>query len=86
MNEFDNVTTIQDECALLGAPHVMKSNVNYLQNIIQRIKQNYDSTEFDGTAFLADIALAKENCDSITEAADVCKAILEKLHNELTAK
>ena len=84
--EFDNVTTIQDECALLGAPHVMKSNVNYLQNIILRIKQNYDSTDFDGAAFLADIAFAKENCDTIAEAAEVCKAVLQKLHNELTAK
>ena len=84
--EFDNVTTIADECALVGAPQIIKKNCGYLLNLIKRIVDNYDSTDFDGASFLADIAFAKENCDTIAEAAEVCKAVLEKLHNELTAK
>ena len=86
MEEFDNITEIVDECALLGAPYVMKSYVLNLQNHIRRIKTNYDSLDFNGESFIADIALAKEQCGNIIEAAELCRDTLEKFHKELTAK
>ena len=81
---MEEYTTIADECILLGAPRIVKKNGGYLANIIQRIVENYDSTEFNSVALLADIELAKENCDEITEAAQLVKNTLEKLHHELT--
>lgn len=84
MNE--EMTTIQDECILMGAPRIIKKNGGYLANIIKRIAENYDSTTFDGVAFLADIMLAKDNCRAIIEAAELTIQTLTLLKNEVTSK
>lgn len=84
MEEFDNLTTIADECILMGAPRIIKKNGGYLANIIKRVAENYDSTDFDGVSFLADIQLAKDNCTSIVEAAELTIKTLDKLRNEVT--
>ena len=80
------MTTIQDECILMGAPRIIKKNGGYLANIIRRIAENYDSSDFDPVAFLADIQLAKDNCRAIIEASELAIQTLDKLRNELTAK
>lgn len=79
------MTTIQDECILMGAPRIIKKNGGYLVNIIKRLAENYDSSDFDGVAFLADIQLAKDNCTTITEAAELTIKTLDKLRNEVTS-
>ena len=79
------MTTIQDECILMGAPRIIKKNGGYLANIVKRIAENYDSTDFDGMTFLADIQLAKDNCRAITEAAELTMKTLDKLKNEVTS-
>ena len=84
MNE--EMTTIADECILLGAPRIIKKNGGYLVNIIKRLAENYDSSDFDHVAFLADIQLAKDNCRAIVEASELAIQTLDKLRNELTAK
>ena len=78
--------TISDECTILGVPRVIKKNGGYLANIIKRIAENYDSADFDGVAFLADIQLAKDNCRAITEAARLAVEILNKLKKEVTSE
>lgn len=83
MNE--EMTTIADECILLGAPRIIKKNGGYLANIIKRIADNYDSSDFDHVAFLADIQLAKDNCTAIIEAAELTIKTLDKLRNEVTS-
>ncbi len=65
---MEEMTTIQDECILMGAPRIIKKNGGYLANIIKRIAENYDSSDFDSVVFLADIQLAKDNCRTIIEA------------------
>lgn len=80
------MTTIQDECFLMGAPRVIRKNGGYLANIIKRIADNYDSADFDGVAFLADIELAKDNCIAIKEAAEQTIKVMEKLKHEVTHK
>ena len=82
---MEEMTTIQDECTLMGAPRVIKKNGGYLANIIKRIADNYDSADFDSVAFLADIKLAKDNCTSIVEAAELAIKTLDKLRNEVTS-
>ena len=84
MNE--EMTTIADECILMGAPRVIRKNGGYLANIIKRIAENYDSSDFDGVAFLADIQLAKDNCRAITEAARLAAEMLDKLKKEVTSE
>jgi hypothetical protein len=84
MNE--EMTTIQDECILMGAPRIIKKNGGYLANIIKRVAENYDSSDFDCVAFLADIQLAKDNCTSIVEAAELTIKTLDKLKNEVISK
>lgn len=79
------MTTIQDECILMGAPRIIKKNGGYLVNIIKRLAENYDSSDFDGVAFLADIQLAKDNCTTITEAAELTIKTLDKMKNEVTS-
>ena len=79
------MTTIADECILLGAPRIIKKNGGYLVNIIKRLAENYDSSDFDGVAFLADIQLAKDNCTTIIEAAELTIKTLDKLRNEVTS-
>ena len=81
---MEEMTTIQDECILMGAPRVIKKNANYLLDIIQRIVKNYDNADFDAVAFMADIQLAKDNLATITEAAEQTKAVLTKLRHELS--
>lgn len=83
---MEEMTTITDECILMGAPRIIKKNSGYLSNIIKRIAENYDSTDFDGVAFLADIQFAKDNCTSIVEAAELTIQVLDKLKNEITSK
>ena len=83
---MEEMTTITDECILMGAPRIIKKNSGYLANIIKRIAENYDSTDFDGVAFLADIQLAKDNCRTIKEAAELTIKTLDKLKNEVTSK
>ncbi len=78
------MTTIADECILMGAPRVIRKNGGYLANIIKRIAENYDSSDFDGVACLAEIQLAKDNCRAIIEAAELSLSTLDKLRNELT--
>lgn len=80
------MTTIADECILMGAPRVIRKNGGYLANIIKRIAENYDSSDFDGVAFLADIQLAKDNCRAITEAARLAAEMLDKLKKEVTSE
>ncbi len=77
------MTTIQDECILLGAPRIIKKNGGYLANIITRIVENYDSADFDGVTLLTDIQLAKDNCRSIIEAAELTLKTLGKLRKEI---
>lgn len=79
------MTTIADECILMGAPRVIHKNGGYLANIIKRIADNYDSSDFDGVTFRADIQLAKDNCTSIVEAAELTIKTLDKLRNEVTS-
>ncbi len=83
---MEEMTTIQDECILMGAPRIIKKNGGYLANIIKRIAENYDSSDFDSVVFLADIQLAKDNCRTIIEASELAIQTLDKLRNELTAK
>ena len=83
MNE--EMTTIQDECTVMGAPIVMQKNSGYLRNTIKRLAENYDSSDFDVVAFLADIQLAKDNCRSIVKAAELTMKTLDKLKNEVTS-
>jgi len=83
---MEEMTTIKDECVLMGAPRVIKKNGGYLVNIIKRIADNYDSSDFDSVAFLADIQLAKDNCIAIKEAAELTIKTLDKLKNEVTSK
>jgi len=78
------MTTIKDECILMGAPRIVKKNGGYLNNIVKRISENYDSEDFDVVAFLADIQLAKDNCTAIIEAAQLTVHTLDKLRNEVT--
>lgn len=78
---MEEMTTIKDECVLMGAPRVIKKNGGYLVNIIKRIADNYDSSDFDSVAFLADIQLAKDNCIAIKEAAELTIKTLDKLKN-----
>lgn len=80
------MTTIQDECILMGAPRIIKKNGGYLANIIKRVAENYDSSDFDCVAFLADIQLAKDNCHTIIEAAELTLKTLDKLRKEVTEK
>ena len=82
---MEEMTTIKDECILMGAPRVIKKNGGYLMSIVKRIADNYDSTVFDNVAFLADIQLAKDNCNAIMEAAKLSLQTLEKLHREITS-
>ena len=77
------MTTIADECILMGAPRIIKKNGGYLANIIRRIADNYDSSDFDGVACLADIQLAKDNCRAIIEAAELTLSSLDNLRNEV---
>lgn len=81
---MEEMTTIKDECVLLGAPRIIKKNGGYLANIVKRIAENYDSTDFDGMTFLADIQLAKDNCRAIIEATELTLDTLDKLRNEVT--
>ena len=83
---MEEMTTIADECILMGAPRIIRKNGGYLVNIIKRITENYDSTDFDHVVFLADIQLAKDNCRAITEAAELTMKTLDKLKNEVTSK
>lgn len=84
MNE--EMTTISDECILMGAPQVIQKNGGYLLNIIKRIAENYDSADFEGVALLGDIQLAKDNCRTIIEVAELTLETLEKLKKELTER
>ena len=83
---MEEMTTITDECILMGAPRIIKKDGGYLANNIKRIADNYNSRDFDGVAFLADIQLAKDNCRTITEAAELTIQVLDKLKNEVTSK
>lgn len=84
MNE--EMTTITDESIILGAPRIIKKNGGYLSNLVERIADNYDSPDFDAVALLGDIQLAKDNCRTIIEAAELTLNALEKLRNELTKR
>ena len=86
MEELEKLTTIADECILVGAPRIIKKNAGYLANGVNRIVENYDSTDFDDVSLMADIELCRENCDEIIEAARLCKETLKKLYKELTQK
>jgi len=81
---MEEITTIQDECIMYGAPLTIKKNCGYLVNLFHRIVTNYDSNEFNAVTLLADIQLARENCNEIMAAAQLMDASLEKLHHELT--
>lgn len=78
------MTTIQDECILMGGPRVILKNGGDMLNIMQQIVTNYYSSDFDHVAFLADIQLAKDNCTAIIEAAQLTVHTLNKLRNEVT--
>ena len=84
MNE--EMTTIQDECILMGGPRVILKNGGDMLNIMQQIVTNYYSSDFDHVAFLADIQLAKDNCSDVIEAAQLTVQTLNKLRNEVTIK
>ena len=83
---MEELTTIADECVLMGAPRIIKKDCGYLANIVARIVENYDSTDCDGVGLLADIQLAKDNCTAIVEAAELTANTLEKLRKELSEK
>ena len=76
--------TIQDECILMGAPRVIKKSGGYLLNLIQRIVENYDSTDIDHVALLADIQYARDNCREIIATTKLMQDSIEKLRSEIT--
>lgn len=83
---MEEMTTITDECIITGAPQVIVKNGGYLSNLVERIAENYDSADFDGVALLGDIQLAKDNCRTIIEVAELTLETLEKLKKELTER
>ena len=76
--------TILDLFKLEGAATVLERYAQHLNKNVQSATINYESTDFDRAAFLADIAYALDNVNVVTQAAMVIKETLKTMRAEVS--
>ena len=75
--------TILDECKMEGAAIIMQRYAHYLRKHLHNAVTNYESTDFDKTQFLADVAYALENADVVKVAVETITSILTTMRAEV---
>lgn len=77
-----NDLSVYDECLLLGSIEVMKKNVRWLDRKVHQALENYEATDCDAVAFVADVEFAIEQNETVLGMAEKIGDILTKLrHN-----
>jgi hypothetical protein len=76
--------TIQDMCLLEGAASVAKRYADHLHKHVGDIIVNYDGTDFDRAAFLADVAYALDNINVVVETAETIKGVIKAMRAEVS--
>lgn len=85
MTTKEQELTIRDACLLEGAAAVVKRYSHHLRKHVGDVITNYESTDFDRTTFLADVAYAIGNIDAVVEAAGTMREILEAIRAEVAS-
>ena len=76
--------TILDLFKLEGAAGVLERYAQHLRKNVQSATINYESSNFDRSAFLADVAYALDNANVVAQAAMVIKETLKTMRAEVS--
>lgn len=76
--------TIIDECQMEGAIIVLQRYAHHLKKHLRNAVTNYESTDFDQVAFLADVAYALDNADVVMQTAEMIKETLKAMRAEVS--
>ena len=75
--------TILDECQMEGAVIILQRYAHHLKRHMNQVVRNYESTDFDKTQFLADVAYALDNADVVKVAVETITSILTTMRAEV---
>ena len=76
--------TVLDECQMEGAIVVMQRYAHHLKKHLRNAVTNYECTDFDHVAFLADVGYALENVDVIVTTAGVIRDTLKAMRADVS--